>query len=139
MVISPLYLVRLLSEDIPSEAYGGYSSRGIIGTPTNVLDVNQEMIMVGDIVKVTKESGSWWSNLVIERDTCEEMQYYTVCGMATITLEKLTAEHKVERVVPYVHLNQPYRRHINHIALPKKYMDICWDFVDGKWTKIHEN
>ena len=32
---------------------------------------------------------------------------------------------QVERVVPYIHLNQPYRRHINYIALPKSYMDIC--------------
>ena len=43
MTLVPLYLVFLPSNDKPTVDYGGYSSSGIIGTETGILDCNKEL------------------------------------------------------------------------------------------------
>ena len=131
----PLYLVRILSDHQPKESDLGYPSSGLIGEETKVYDINNEMIHIGDMVKVTKEN-SWWSGLVIHVDSYKYGTFYTIAGMASNSLEDLTKLHKVERVVPYTHLNQEYRRHVHYIALSEKYLDTSYDFINGVWTKI---
>ena len=131
----PLYLVRIGIKDIPSEDHLGYRSSGLIGEQTKVFDVNNEMIHVGDMVKVTKNN-DWWTGLIIFHDSYKYGEYYTVTGMAPDPLDKLSTMYKIERVVPYTHLNQEYRRHINYIALSEKYLDTSYDFVKGVWTKV---
>ena len=131
----PLYLVRIGIKDIPSEDHLGYPASGLIGEETNVFDVNNEMIHVGDIVKVTKENG-WWTGLIIYHDSYKYGEYYTITGMASSPLKELSKTHKIERVVPYTYLNQEYRRHIHYIALSEKYLDTSYNFVNGVWTKV---
>lgn len=136
-----LYLVRLGSEYQPSIKYGGYSSEGMIGEYTGCEDVNGEMVYVGDMIKVTKPCGKWWSNLVIKQQKIEKGRYtddfyYTINGVGSDDLNMLSQERKIERVMPHDFLNHEYRRHIHYIALSEKYMDTCYDFIDGVWTKI---
>lgn len=136
-----LHLVRIGSNSEPSLDYGGYSSDGIIGEYTGYNDVNGERIYVGDMVKVTKPCGDWWSNLVVKQQKIEKGRYtdefyYTISGVGYHDISVLIQERKVERVMPYDFLNQEFRRHIHYIVLSVKYLDICWDFVDGKWERL---
>ena len=43
---------------------------------------------------------------------------------------------KVEKCVSYTYLNQEYRRYINHIVLHEKYLEDCFDLIDGEWKRI---
>lgn len=136
-----LHLVRIGSDSEPSLDYGGYSSDGIIGEYTGYNDVNGERIHVGDMVKVTKPCGDWRSNLVVKQQKIEKWRYtddfyYTISGVGSHGLSVLIQERKVERVMPYNFLNQEFRRHIHYIVLSVKYLDICWDFVDGKLERL---
>lgn len=131
-----LYLVKLNSNNSPDINYG-YPSFGLIGKETNIYDINGEMIHVGDIVKTTRSDGSWWSNLVIEYDRLNDgSTNFTVNGMASQNLEDIVSTRKTERVIPYIFFNQEFRRHIHYISLSETYLDTCWDFVNGVWTKI---
>lgn len=130
-----LYLVRIGSNISPDINYG-YPSFGLIGKETNFRDINGEMICVGDIVKTTCIDGSWWSNVVIEYQFNKHLIYFTVSGMVSQNLKDIVSKRKTERVVPYTYLNQEFRRHVNHIALSETYLDTCWNFVNGVWTKI---
>ncbi len=131
----PLHLVQIGIKDIPSEDHLGYRSSGLIGEQTKVFDVNNEMIHIGDMVKVTKNN-DWWTGLIIYCDSYKYGEYYTVNGMAFFPLERLSKVHKIERVVPYTHLNREYRRHIDYIALSEKYLDTSYNFVNSVWTKV---
>lgn len=136
-----LHLVRIGANSEPSLDYGGYSSEGVVGEYTGYKDVNGEKIHVGDMLKMTKPCGDWWSNLVVKQYKIEKGRYtdefyYTINGVGTDDLEMLSQERKIERVMPYDFLKQEFRRFIHYIVLSEKYMDTCWDFVNGEWTKV---
>lgn len=138
-----LYLVKILSREEPRLDYGGYSSCGLIGEATGVVDTNDEMICIGDMVKITYPCGRWWSNLIVQLDKVDKARYtdelyYTINGVASDTLDSICVKNKVERVMPYEHINYEYRRHVHYIALSEKYLDTCYDFIDGVWTKVSQ-
>lgn len=136
-----LYLVKILSDGVPSLDYMGYASCGVIGEGTKTLDVNNEEICVGDMVKITYPCGRWWSNLVVQENRViggryTDQLYYAVSGVASNTLDSFCLQNKVERVMPYEHINIEHRRHVHYIALSEKYLDTCYDFLEGVWTRV---
>jgi len=135
MIAQKLYLVRIDSNASPDINYG-YSSYGLIGKETKIYDINGEMICVGDIIKITDVDGSWWSNIVIEYQLNQQLTYFTTSGMVSKDLKNIVSKRKIERVIPYKFFNEEFRRFIHYIALSETYLDTCWDFIDGVWTKI---
>ena len=125
-----LHLARI-DEYTPSLEYRGYPSYGVIGTDTNILDCNGDPIYVGCMVKVTKDCGGWWSNIVCCFNYDNPDNYFGVMGMRSTKLKELVDNYKVEVVMPYSFLNVEFRRHIHFISLGADYMEESFDWVNG--------
>jgi hypothetical protein len=130
-----LHLARVI-EGEPTLEYRGYSSYGVIGTDTSVLDCNGESIYVGCMVKVTKKEGGWWSNLVCEFEKISGVKYFSVMGMSSKTIQELVENNKVEVVMPFSCLDVEYRRHLHFISLGSDYMEESYDWIDGDLVQV---
>ena len=117
-----LYLVKMRAEEEPIITESGYTSYGCIGEETKIFDINNEMIYVGDLVRIIKPNNETCSGLVLSIDSYKYGEYYTVQGMDFNPLEVLVGIYEIERISSYTDLNQKYKRYTNYIALTNRYL-----------------